>query len=109
MALVANIMEKYGITKQISLATAKRYLHVLGFRFTSPLKGQYADGHEQADVCAEQDKVYILKLSQLCHQLQVFDKDGKDITEEVKAMVAARKWVVIWYHDESIFYAHYHH
>ncbi|KAJ6536875.1 hypothetical protein B0H19DRAFT_962801 [Mycena capillaripes] len=101
-----DIMQKYGITKQISLATAKRYLHALGFRFTSPAKGQYVDGHERPDVRAERDKVYIPRLSDLRTRMKVFDKDGKDITAEVEAMVASGKRVVIWYHDESIFYAH---
>ncbi|KAJ7886305.1 hypothetical protein B0H13DRAFT_2535256 [Mycena leptocephala] len=101
-----DIMRKYGITKQISSATAKRYLHALGFRFASPLKGQYVDGHERADVRAERDKVYVPRLSQFRRRMRVFDKDGKDITEGVEAMVASGKRVVIWYHDESIFYAH---
>ncbi|KAJ7110999.1 hypothetical protein C8R44DRAFT_742773 [Mycena epipterygia] len=46
-------MQKYGITKKISLATSKRYLHALGFRFISPVTGQYVDGHERPDVRAE--------------------------------------------------------
>jgi hypothetical protein len=36
----------------------------------------------------------------------VFDKDGKDITSEVTYMAVLGNQVVIWYHDESIFYAH---
>ncbi|KAJ7710995.1 hypothetical protein B0H16DRAFT_1344123, partial [Mycena metata] len=60
-----EIMEKYGITKQISPATAKRCLHALGFRFTSPAKGQYVDSHERPDVRAKRDKVYVPKLSEL--------------------------------------------
>ncbi|KAJ6629861.1 hypothetical protein B0H10DRAFT_1903748 [Mycena sp. CBHHK59/15] len=103
----ADIMHcKYGITKLISLATSKRYLHTLRFCFTSPVKGQYVDGHERTDVRAEHEKVYVPKPSELCYRMRVFDKDGKDITAEVEEMVASGKWVVIWYHDESIFYAH---
>ena len=99
-------MEKYSITKQILLVRAKRYLHALGFHFTSPVKGQYVDGDERADVPMEHNKVYVPKLSELHKQMRVFDKDGNDITAEVESMVASGKQVVIWYHDESIFYAH---
>ncbi|KAJ6524968.1 hypothetical protein B0H19DRAFT_897412, partial [Mycena capillaripes] len=101
-----EIMQKYGITKQISLSTATRYLHALGFRFASPVKGQYVDGHERPDVRAERDNVYIPRLSSLRLRMRVFDKDGNDITVDIEAMVASGKRVVIWYHDESIFYAH---
>ncbi|KAJ6584549.1 hypothetical protein B0H19DRAFT_901805, partial [Mycena capillaripes] len=94
-----EIMQKYGITTQISLSTATRYLHTLGFCFASPVKGQYVDGHE----C---DNVYIPRLSSLRLCMRVFDKDGNDITVDIEAMVASGKRVVIWYHDESIFYAH---
>ncbi|KAJ7165269.1 hypothetical protein C8R46DRAFT_865640, partial [Mycena filopes] len=101
-----NIMQKYGYTKLISASTANCYLRTLGFRFTSPTKGQYVDGHERPDVRAERERVYIPKLSELRKRMRVFDKDGKDITADVEAMVASGKRVVIWYHDESIFYAH---
>ncbi|KAJ7455630.1 hypothetical protein B0H11DRAFT_2322407 [Mycena galericulata] len=79
-----EIMQKYAITKPISLATAKR----------SPVKGQYVDGHERAD------------LSELRTRMRVYNKDGVNITADVESMVASGKRVVIWYHDESIFYAH---
>ena len=39
-----------GITKPISERTARCYLNALGYRFTTPKKGQYADGHEREDV-----------------------------------------------------------
>ncbi|KAJ7765903.1 hypothetical protein DFH07DRAFT_955567 [Mycena maculata] len=106
--LAHEIMQKYAITKPISLATAKRYLHALGFRFSSPVKGQYVDGHERADVRFHRDKMYIPKLSELRTRMRVYDKDGVDITADMESMVASGKRVVIWYHDESIFYAHDH-
>jgi hypothetical protein len=45
-----DIKEKHGITKNISEQTACRYLKILDYRFMAAKKGQYADGHEQADV-----------------------------------------------------------
>ncbi|KAJ6594785.1 hypothetical protein B0H19DRAFT_1057015 [Mycena capillaripes] len=84
-----EIMQKYGITKQISLSTATCHLHALGFRFASPVKGQYVDGHERPDVYTECDNLYIPRRSSLCLRMQVFNKDGNDITADIEAMVAS--------------------
>jgi hypothetical protein len=45
-----DVKEKHGITKSITKRTARQYLNALGFRWASPKKEQYADGHEHADV-----------------------------------------------------------
>ena len=45
-----EVKEKHGISKTISIRMARRYLNALGFRFSHPKKGQYADGHERVDV-----------------------------------------------------------
>jgi len=45
-----DVRSKHGIEKQISERTARRYLNILGYRWSSPKKGQYADGHEREDV-----------------------------------------------------------
>ncbi|KAJ7488668.1 hypothetical protein B0H11DRAFT_1720366, partial [Mycena galericulata] len=58
------------------------------------------------DVRAHRDRVYIPKLVDLRTRMRVFDKDGNNITADVEEVVASRKRVIIWYHDESIFYAH---
>jgi hypothetical protein len=44
-----DVMEKHGITKSISVRTARRYLNLLGYRYTMPQKGQYCDGHTVMD------------------------------------------------------------
>jgi hypothetical protein len=55
-----EIMEKYEITKKITTRTAQNYLQSLGYWWSQPKKGQYADGHERGDVVAYHEKV-------LCH------------------------------------------
>jgi len=45
-----DVKAQHMITKDITLWTAQRYLHSLGYRITQPKKGQYGDGHEREDV-----------------------------------------------------------
>ncbi|KAJ7351591.1 hypothetical protein DFH08DRAFT_806310 [Mycena albidolilacea] len=74
-----DVMEKHGITKSITVWTARRYLSLLGYQYMMLQKGQYCDGHEQPDV------VYSLPEYGL-HLLG--------------------KRVITWHHDECVFYAH---
>jgi hypothetical protein len=48
--LQQEIMEKYEITKKITVRTAWNYLQSLGYQWSQPKKGQYADGHKHGDV-----------------------------------------------------------
>lgn len=81
---------------------AQRYLHALSYRWQKPKKGQYADGHEHSDVVWEHDKVFIPKIHILMDCMLLFDKDGKPID----SVHPDGKWIVLWFHDETIFYAH---
>ncbi|KAJ7190599.1 hypothetical protein GGX14DRAFT_321596, partial [Mycena pura] len=98
-----EIRVEHGIDKPVSLTTARRYLDELGYRFTSPKKGQYVDGHERADVVYYRDNVYLPRLFELHKRVRVFDNDGNPI--EGPFAVSGHR-VIVWYHDESIFYAH---
>lgn len=46
----SDVMDKHGITRKISERMACQYLKTLSYHFMAPKKGQYADGHEHADV-----------------------------------------------------------
>ncbi|KAI0299244.1 hypothetical protein BC826DRAFT_906522, partial [Russula brevipes] len=93
----------HGIEKKISHTTACRYLNNLDLRFTSPKKGQYFDGHERPDVVHYRDHIYLPKLFELQCRAWIFDNDGEHV---LAPFPVAGQRVVIWYHDESIFYAH---
>ena len=56
---------KHGITKKISERTVCRYLNALGYRWRSPNKGQYADGHERDDVVWYQEHRFLPKMKAL--------------------------------------------
>ncbi|KAF9043718.1 hypothetical protein BDZ89DRAFT_943424 [Hymenopellis radicata] len=97
------LKDKYGLSRTISLRTAQRYLNSLEFRWQEAKKGQFVDGHERADVVNHRDHIYIPGLKRLKDRIQTYDRDGKEIA--LPAFINGRK-VIIWFHDESIFYAH---
>jgi hypothetical protein len=97
-----EVMDKHGISKAISIRTARRYLRKLGYRFMEPKKGQYSDGHERTDVTSYRDGIYIPRIKELQRRAWKYSKEGH---VEYGPHIAGRR-VIIWYHDESIFYAH---
>jgi hypothetical protein len=96
-----DIKEKHGITKNISQRTACRYLKSLGYRFAAPKKGQYADGHERADVVWYREKKFLPAWQEIQDRMYSWTKDN--IPEDISLQ---GKRVIVWFHDESIFYAH---
>ncbi|KAJ7199879.1 hypothetical protein GGX14DRAFT_318243, partial [Mycena pura] len=98
-----EVRQKHGIDREISHKTACRYLDELGYRFTAPKKGQYVDGHERPDVVYHRDHVYLPRLFELERRAWIYDDDGNRLPTPPSA---PGRRVVIWYHDESIFYAH---
>ena len=97
----AEIKEKYGIDRDISHKTACRYLQALGYRYQLAPKGQYADGHEREDVVTYCKEVFIPKWKKFMHRMASWDKDLK---EHLPSGEGRR--VIVWFHDESVFYAH---
>jgi hypothetical protein len=68
-----------------------------------PKKGQYNDGHERPDVVYYQEHIYLPQLFKLQCHTYIYDNDGGHI---LAPFPKAGQRVLIWYHDESIFYAH---
>ena len=97
-----DIKERYGIERDISHKTACRYLHVLGYRFQYTPKGQYVDGHEREDVVTYQNTVFLPKWWKIVNRLASWDRN---LTEHPPT-IDSEKRVIVWFHDESIFYAH---
>ncbi|KAH8802398.1 hypothetical protein DL96DRAFT_1475542, partial [Flagelloscypha sp. PMI_526] len=96
-----EVMVRHGIKKQISVRTARRYLRFMDYRFAYEKEGQYADGHERPDVTAYRDKVFIPWLHSLVPRMHLWVRNGIRET----GPLAPGKQIIVWYHDESIFYA----
>ena len=88
--------------RHISLRTATRWLHHLGFCPQSHQKGAYVDGHEREDV-VKLRKHYLENLRQLkdTHKPPPPCSDKQTATPPSDA--ETRKTLVPIYHDESIF------
>ena len=97
-----DIMDKHGIDQKITIKTASWYLTALSYQFTEAKKGQYVDGHDWKDVIYYCDYVFLPKWAKLQCWVFHWNADGK-----LKAGPLFKGCrVIIWYHDETIFYAH---
>ncbi|THU79174.1 hypothetical protein K435DRAFT_698465 [Dendrothele bispora CBS 962.96] len=96
-----DVREKHGISQPITVRTARRYLHTLGYRFTSSKKGQYSDGHERKDVVDYRDKVFLPRWEQIKDRIRTWTSEN---LPEYGPLCGKR--IIVWYHDETIFYAH---
>ncbi|KAF7293591.1 hypothetical protein MIND_01138100 [Mycena indigotica] len=100
----SDVMERHGLEEPISERTARRYLDELGYSFSQAKKGQYADGHEREDVVQYRNEEYLPKLRAFTDRTAYYEDDGTLVLPQLPTDKPVR--VVIWYHDESIFYAH---
>ncbi|KAF7310123.1 hypothetical protein MIND_00385700 [Mycena indigotica] len=98
-----EVRSRHEIDREISVRTARRYLATLGYWFTFAKKGQYVDGHERTDVVQYRNEVYLPRLFELQQWVHPFDSETGELIDTVLARGCR---VIIWYHDESIFYAH---
>ncbi|KAK6981395.1 hypothetical protein R3P38DRAFT_2578440, partial [Favolaschia claudopus] len=55
----ADVHGKYNLAESVSLATAKRWMHALKFRWVKNHKGQYVDGHEREDVVRYRQEFFL--------------------------------------------------
>ena len=98
-----DVQQKYQMKKGISEQTARKWLQRMGFRWTLDPKGQYVDGHECPNVVDYRQTVYIPRLISVDPRLWTYSKSGEENTPEESDGV---RRVVVWYHDESVFYMH---
>ncbi|KAF8597137.1 hypothetical protein BDV93DRAFT_534597 [Ceratobasidium sp. AG-I] len=82
-----EVKNHFKLDKVPALSTAQHWLKELGFRWTTNPKGQYVDGHEREDV----------KRMRSC--------DSKTMQEYIPRLEPGERLVMVWFHDESIFYA----
>jgi hypothetical protein len=97
-----DIRSKHGIDKLICERTAQRYLNELGYRFTQPKKGQYVDGHEREDVIHYREQVFLPQWQKIQDRMESWTKEN---ILEPRDPIPGRR-VIVWFHDESIFYTH---
>ena len=104
--LLPNSCLEPGFPRNVSIETARKWLHQLGFEVLSSSKGLYFDGHEREDVVKERHH-FLRKMIELgfLHPEQAptpeaeaaFPKDVPLTSTEV------REKSVFFFHDESTF------
>lgn len=98
---------RHGLERGISLSTAQVWMHKLDYRWTKAPKGQFVDGHERLDVVDYRNKIFLPALEELNPRIRLWSKDGTEVpVPDYWRLDAGNRRVVIWYHDESTFYAH---
>jgi hypothetical protein len=96
-----EIKEWYSLKKTISLATAQQWMHMMYYCWTKMPSGQYVDWHEHENVATYQQSKFLPTIAELEWNLQVW-KDG--IEEAMTGAPLNCHMVVLWFHNESMFY-----
>jgi hypothetical protein len=115
-----EIRNEYGLEKNISLATAKRWLHSMNYRWkktpsgsvvlslphpllTTQHAGQYVDGHEREDVVQYRQQTFLPAMAELELNMRAWSDAMEELVDDRPRPRQRR--TVVWYHDESTFYA----
>ncbi len=94
-----EILIKLNRTKTISHATAHRWMQKMRYRWSARPQGQYVDGHERPDVVEYRRDVFLPAMKKLEAKIRKWGLNGEEESSNERR-------TVIWYHDESTFYAH---
>jgi len=102
----SEVKKRYGMRKGITERTAQNWLSRMGYRWTLEPSGQYVDGHEREDVVTYRQKVFLPRWKAIEPMLRIWTLDGtaEEPPKGPTLRVADRK-TVVWFHDESTFYA----
>jgi hypothetical protein len=95
--------ERTKLNRRIHVATAQRWMKKLDYRWTKTgLKGQYVDGHEHEDVVSYRQNVFLPGMRRFRNRTRTWNQErGSD----QPLPQPHERHVVVWYHDESTFYA----
>ena len=90
--------------KTISLATAQRWMLKMGYQWSRDLKGQYVDGHKCEDVVKYRQEVFIPAWKKVERRMCTWT--NKNLVEDTGTLPQSHeRHTVVWFHDESTFYA----
>lgn len=85
------------------MATAQQWMKKLDYRWTkTSLKGQYVDGHKHEDIVAYCQNVFLPGIWCVCDHTRDWNWEGQ---ANQLLPLPNEQHVVVWYHDESTFYA----
>ncbi|KAI6116853.1 hypothetical protein EV401DRAFT_2058017 [Pisolithus croceorrhizus] len=88
------VQKQHSLNRTISLSTAQWWLHKLGYRWKKEKQGQYSDGHEHDDVVHYHQNIFLPEW---------IDDPNQEYSPPTTS--PSSHHVVVWFHDESTFYA----
>ncbi|CAE6514514.1 unnamed protein product, partial [Rhizoctonia solani] len=91
------------LDEQPSIRTAQRWMPILGYKWRTERRGQFADGHEREDVVDFRMNNFIPKWTALEPRMRKWDREGNEIPPDLRA---GEREVVVHWHDEVIYRAH---
>ena len=107
-SLLPNSTLEPGYPRKVSVETARRWLHQLGFEIITPRKGIFIDGHEREDV-AEYRKIFLRRMVKIgfLHFTNAPTESSQKVlpTDIDPPTLERRSKTVIFFHDESTFSA----
>lgn len=74
----------------------------MGYRWTRKPSGQYIDGHERSDVVHYQQSDFLPAWAELDRRTRSWTVENEEM---VNTALASGHTLVVWFHDESTFYA----
>jgi hypothetical protein len=95
-------LAQFGLKKPISLAIATWWMKQLGYRWTTTPGGQYVDGHKRKDIVDYCLETFLPRWMSIEERTQKWKEDW--LQEEIGEQPQNHR-TVIWFHDESTFYA----
>ena len=106
--LLPNAVLEPGFPRHVSVETARKWLHEMGFEVLSADKGMCFDGHEREDVVKERG-AFLTKLHE-CGFLHPSEAPTPEAAATFPSSVplaqsAVREKTVVRFHDESTFHA----
>lgn len=99
-----TVQQQYNLSKTISLATAQRWMEHTGYTWTIAHNGQYVDGHEREDVVEYRQNRFLPAWCALESRMRKWSSN--DPTQLEEGQILPARPTVVWFHDESTFFAH---
>ncbi|KDN41266.1 hypothetical protein RSAG8_07535, partial [Rhizoctonia solani AG-8 WAC10335] len=86
-----------------SLRTAQHWMPILGYKWKTEHRGQFADGHKREDVVDYRINHFIPKWLEFERRMRTWDAKGNEIPPD---LAPREEEVVAHFHDETIYKAH---
>jgi hypothetical protein len=95
-----EVKARLELKKTISLATAKRWMKCMDYRWVQDHRGQYVNGHEREDVVNYRQNVFLKRWASEEGKMCSWGEDNEELCD-----ISIERPLCVWFHDESTFYA----